>query len=97
MTKEDLLKIWFDSEPTARSPYGLYGYPPMWATFDADGKVCFTCPGKTQERAFPGMPYREVDGVHYQWQENGRWIGQGYQATFDDFLENVAGKAEERV
>ena len=30
LDREGLLAIFLDTAPTARSPYGLYDYPPMW-------------------------------------------------------------------
>ena len=83
MNKESLLAIWFDNEPTARSPYCLYDNPPMWETLRDGEYVLFTRPGKTMYKPEPYMPYCEVDGVHWQWQKNGKWVGQGYQGTFE--------------
>lgn len=85
MNKEELLKIWFETKPTARSPYKAYGNPPMWKTAVRDGMVLFTRPGKVMARPHRFAPYEEVDGIHYQWQQDGRWVGQGIQTTFDDF------------
>ena len=86
MNKESLLKIWLESSPTARSPYALYGNPPMWETLTDGDLVLFTRPGKTMERPESSiMPYREVNGVHYQWQLNGKWFEQGYQCSFEYF------------
>jgi hypothetical protein len=87
MNKESLLQIWFDNEPTAKSPYGLYGYPAMWETMKNGEFTLFSRPGKTSERGFGGG-YVEVDGIHYQWQKNGQWIGQGRQTTFAQFEAN---------
>jgi len=94
MIKEDILKIWINTEPTAKSPYALYGYPPMWETFKDGNRVMFTRPGKTMVRDAPFMPYREDDGVHYQWQEDGEWIDQGYQAPFDYFFDRIISELE---
>lgn len=85
MTREELLKIWFETDPTARSPYGLYEYPPMWKTMTKSDAVLFTRPGKVMVRPHRYAPYKEVDGIHYQWQRDGKWVGQGYQTTFEDF------------
>jgi hypothetical protein len=93
-TQEELLRLWFDSAPTHRSPYGLYGYPPMWETLRHGDLVLYTRPAKTQDRPAPFMPYVEVDGLQYQWQRNGFWVGQGCSTTFDYFHKNGASKVE---
>lgn len=87
-TQEDLLKIWFDTKPTAKCPYNLYGNPPMWETIDfGNGYVLFSRPGKTMERPAPFMPYQETNGVHYQLQHNGKWHDQGHQSGFVFFFD----------
>jgi hypothetical protein len=85
--KEEILQLWFDNAPTFRSPYNLYGNPPMWETLRLGSLVLFTRASKTQVRPAPFMPYQEVDGIHYQWQRNGCWVGQGCSSTFEDFEE----------
>lgn len=96
-TQEDLLTIWFDSTPSAKCPYVLYGCPPMWETIDfGNGYVLFTRPGKTMERPAPFMPYREVDGVHYQLQRDGKWHDQGHQASFGYFFGESLPKLVEK-
>lgn len=86
MTQRDqewFLKLWFDTEPSARSPYAINGNPPMWETDRFADFVLYTHPKKTQMRPSPGLPYQEVDGVSYQWQRDGKWIDQGVSCTFD--------------
>lgn len=83
MTKEDILNVWLNSSPTVNSPYKLYGCPLMWETLREDNYILFTRPGRTHDRSAPFMPYQEVDGVHWQWQKDGKWVGQGYQGTFE--------------
>lgn len=85
MIKEELLKIWLESEPTARSPYKIEGCPPMWETVQIEDKVLFTRPARTMTRPFPLAPYVEVDGISYQFQKDGEWIGQGGSTTFEAF------------
>jgi hypothetical protein len=94
MNREELLKLWFDTKPTARSPYGLYGHPAMWETFRESELVLFSRPGKTMTRPSPFAPYEEVDGVHYQWQRDGQWVGQGCQCTFEWFESNGPSKVD---
>lgn len=93
-SKEELLRLWFDNAPTVRSPYQLYGCPPMWETLRYGDLVLFTGPGKTQIRPAPFMPYQTVDGVSYQWQRNGGWVGQGCSDTFEHFEANGASQIE---
>jgi hypothetical protein len=85
LNKEALLKIWFESDPSARSPKELYGCPPMWETLKDGDLTLFTRPCKTMDRPAAFAPYVEVDGVSYQWQRDGQWIGQGCQTTFENF------------
>lgn len=93
LVKEELLAIWMGSEPSAKSPYGLYGNPPMWRTAVDGDLVLFSRPGKVMERVQFGG-YAETDGVHYQWQRDGKWVGQGCQATFSDFIERGPAKVD---
>ncbi|MTH94851.1 hypothetical protein [Roseibium sp. RKSG952] len=84
-SKEDLHKLWLEEEPTAKSPYGLYGYPPMWRTLErTDGMSLFSRPAKVPVRI--NHQWEEVDGVSYQWQKDGEWWGQGHSAEFDTFF-----------
>lgn len=82
MNKEALLKLWFESAPTARSPYALYDNPPMWETLREGEFTLFTRPGRVMTRT-GDWSWAEVDGVHYQWQLDGKWYDQGRQATFE--------------
>jgi hypothetical protein len=36
----------------------------------------------------------EVDGLHYQWQRDGKWVGQGCETHFAEFEKNGAAKIE---
>lgn len=84
-SEEDLYKLWLEEEPTAKSPYGLYGHPPMWKTFErTDGMVLFSRPAKVPVRI--NHQWEEVRGVSYQWQKDGEWWDQGHSAEFDTFF-----------
>lgn len=84
LTLEGLLAIFLDTEPTARSPYGLYGYPPMWPVATRGAETLFARPGRTMTRV--NFQYVEVDGIHWQVQRDGRWTDQGRSAEMDFFL-----------
>jgi len=84
---EGLLAIFIYEEPTARSPYGLYDYPPMWAVATRGDETLFARPGRTMTRV--NFQYVEVEGVHWQVQRGGVWVGQGYQAETAYFLDHV--------
>ena len=84
LTLEGLLTIFLDTEPTARSPYGLYGYPPMWPVATRGNETLFARPGRTMTRV--NFQYVEVDGVHWQVQRDGRWTDQGRSAPTEYFL-----------
>lgn len=88
-THEELLELWLDTEPSAQSPYGLYGYPAMWKTMEAPGGfVLFTRPSTTQVRG-PGMQWQEVKAVSWQWQKDGKWFDQASVAQFDSFFKFI--------
>lgn len=88
LTEEDLLKIFVTTEPSARSPYGLYGYPPMWEVLKlSDNLTLFARPCRTMARLYPEDPYREVDGVQYQFRLGDRWLDQGVSVTYKRFLD----------
>lgn len=88
MNKEDLLKIWFDTEPTEHSPYKINGCPPMWETIKNGDLTLYTRPAPTMHRRTKIDPYTEVPGVSYQWQRDGAWVGQGHSTTFEEFEMN---------
>ncbi len=93
---EELLTIWMDKEPTARSPSGIYGYPPMWSTFKGSGGFeLFTRPVKTQTRDRM-QNWVEVDGVQWQWNKDGKWYDQGYSGTFENFFNLIKRVQENR-
>lgn len=85
MTREELLALFTDTDPTARSPYGLYGYPAMWRVAEKDGVELFARPGATMERV--NFAYVEVPGVHWQARQGERWLDQGRQGSFETFFE----------
>ena len=87
LDREGLLAIFIDEEPTARSPYGLYDYPPMWAVSIRGEETLFARPGRTMTRV--NFQYVEVEGVHWQVQRGGVWVGQGYQAETAYFLNHL--------
>jgi hypothetical protein len=87
VTREDLLRIFLDEEPTARSPYGLYGHPPMWKVAERDGVVLFARPCRTMVRI--DWSWREVDGVCWQTRRGETWLDQAREGTFEIFLEAV--------
>jgi hypothetical protein len=87
VSKEGLLKLWFDSAPDAKSRYMLGGFPPLWLTYEgADGRVLYTCPTKTMTRPSPASPYVEVDGVRCEWWVDGCISGQSFSMTFPEFI-----------
>ena len=91
LTQEDLLRIWFETGPTQCSPYGLYGYPPMWLTaVTPQGVELYTRPVETLERSSPWEPWAKVSGVSYQFRYEGKWVGQGCQASFSYFEKHGA-------
>lgn len=89
-SKELLLKLWFENEPTARSNYALYDYPPMWKTvsLEPEGLVLFTRPGKIQTRSLTGE-WKEEDGVRYQIQKDGEWVSPLYGCSSEWFEARV--------
>lgn len=88
MTKEDVLFIFTNKKPSAKSPYGLYGYPNMWLVASKNGVDVLARPGKTMIKNFYNG-WEEVEGVHWQFMQNSTWIGQGYQGTFESLLEVI--------
>lgn len=84
MNTEQLLQLWFETNPTAKSPYKLYGNPPMWKTMERNGLILFTRPTRTMIFKV-GDGWEEVDGVAYQFQKGGKWVGQGYSTSFRAF------------
>lgn len=89
--KEHTLAIWLETEPGARSPYQLYGRPPMWETAFEDGLTLFTRPAKTMVRSREASMYGqyvEVDGITWQWRrnENEAWVDQAYNGDFEAFV-----------
>lgn len=94
-SKDALITLWADEEPSAKSPYQLYGCPPMWRTIDlGNGLELYTHPVKTSVRLQPFAPYTTVDGVSCQFMLNGKWVGQGYSYTFESFEADGASTSE---
>lgn len=87
LDREGLLAIFMDEKPTARSPYGLYDYPPMWAVAHRGDETLFARLGRTMTRV--NFAYQEVEGVHWQVRRGDAWVGQGYQADTAYFLAHV--------
>jgi hypothetical protein len=92
LTHEQLLALWMDTKPTARSLYKINGCPPMWETLKDGDFTLFTHPGSTSVKDNPCSQWRKVPGVHYQWQRDGKWVGQGCSTTFAEFEKNGAAK-----
>jgi hypothetical protein len=92
--QEDLLRIWFDTKPTGQSPYGINGHCPMWETLKDGDLTLFTAPAKVMHRFDQWSPHKEIDGLQYQWQRDGKWVGQGCQTTFEHFTANGPSKIE---
>lgn len=88
LDREGLLAIFLDTEPTAQSPYGIYGYPAMWPVATRGPDTLFARPGRTMNRV--NFQYVEVEGVHWQVQRDGRWTDQGRSAEVDYFLNWLA-------
>jgi hypothetical protein len=88
LDREGLLGIFLDTDPTARSPYGIYDYPPMWPVITRGDETLFARPGRTMTRV--NFQYVEVEGVHWQVQRDGRWTDQGRSAEVDYFLSWLA-------
>ncbi|MCE6958797.1 hypothetical protein LAZ40_07010 [Cereibacter sphaeroides] len=88
MTRDELIGIFLEKEPSARSPYGLYGYPPMWLVATVGDEALFARPGRTMVRI--GHAWTEIDGVHWQARRGETWLDQGCQSTFEDFLAHAA-------
>ena len=85
--QEFLLRIFLEEAPSARSPYAIYGHPPMWLIARRGSESLLARPGRVMDRV--NFQYVEVDGVHWQVQRNGIWTGQGYQAPIDSFLNHL--------
>lgn len=84
--RENLLEIWLETDPSERSPYKLYGNPPMWKTIEfPDGLILYSRPSKVITST-----HEKVDGISYQFQLDGQWIGQGSQCGFTYFEENIS-------
>lgn len=88
MTKEELLAVFTDTDPTQKSPYAIDDNKPMWPVLEQNGRTLYARPARTVERG-----RGEIDGVGYQWHDGAHWSGQGYKASFEYFLANVVGTA----
>lgn len=90
ISKDHLLSIFMSQEPSARSNYAITGHRPMWfvAEYPEHDAQLFACPSRVMVRRHPTMEWSdfiEVDGVAFQWQRDGEWIGQGFSMDFDSF------------
>lgn len=84
MSPECVLKIFLEHDPAARSPYGLYGHPPMWRILSIGDREILARPGRTMVRVHHA--WKEVDGVHWQERRDGHWVGQGMSGSMATFL-----------
>ena len=101
-TTEHLLATWLDTEPTQDVKRDWRG--PYWATAIVDGTTLYTRPCKVMERPHPFAPYRETDGVLFQFVRDGQRLrnwqpaanpespesGQVMQSSFDYFARTYA-------
>lgn len=89
---EKLLRsIWDNTEHTARSPYSTFDYPRMWKTIDcSDGLVLFSRLSSLMVKSYIFGKFDQVKGISYQFQLDGKWIGQGSVCEFKYFEEIVA-------
>jgi len=87
LDREGLLAIFLDTAPTARSPYGLYDYPPMWPVAVRGEETLFARLGRTMTRV--NFAYQEEEGIHWQLRRGDAWVGQGYQAETAYFLSHL--------
>jgi hypothetical protein len=84
MNKSELLRLWSETEPTARSCSFADGEPPMWLTYYEDDYALFTRPSKVSVRD-EGGALVEVDGVQYSWRRDLTWLTQLTSVTFEEF------------
>jgi hypothetical protein len=92
MDRQALLLLWANTKPEAVSPNISMLCAPMWETLREGDLVLFTCPGKTFVKQWPSAQYEEIDGVSYQWQLNGKWVGEGCSTSFEYFESHGASK-----
>jgi hypothetical protein len=60
----------------------------MWPIATRGDETLFARPGRTMVRV--KFQYVEVDGVHWQLQQDGRWMDQGRSAEIEHFLSWLA-------
>lgn len=70
-TVEAILETITTENPDIKSPYGLYGYPPMWNLLTHEGRTMAVRPSKAQDRV--GHQYVEKDGFSWGWHVDGAW------------------------
>ena len=88
-TKEEILGIFLETSPQLRSPYGLYGYPPIWLIGEANGYSLYARPAKTQA-INSLLQIVEVDGIVYQHHNDEKWVGQSCSTSLGNFEINGA-------
>jgi len=82
ITQEELLRIWIEQKPSAHTPR-IYGSLSMWRTAELPKDyVLFTRPEIVLDRSDPFTPYKRVDGVAYQFQKDGKWVGRDHADPF---------------
>lgn len=89
--REDIHAVVLEREPDMRSPYGLYGSPPMWSLLDSpvDGRTLAIRPTTVQERR--GHTFQEISGICWGWHRDGAWAKyeQHHSASYEHFIERV--------
>lgn len=85
--QEHVLALAMKAKTDIHSPYGLYGYPPMWDLLDlADGRTVAARPAMTQTRV--GHQFEQVNGVSIGWHVDGKWTDDQHMSmTWNYFAE----------
>lgn len=93
--KEHILAIILEHDPDLRSPYKLYGCPPMWDLFEKDGLTTSIRPATAQSRV--DFQIVEEPGIAWGRHKGGEWLAgeQHSSATFDWFITRVLRPALE--
>jgi hypothetical protein len=78
LPRNGLESVFFLTDPTVRSPYALYGNPPMWKVLEFNNDVVmYARPIKDNNTDFS-----------FQFKKGDKWIGQGIQMSFEDYEKN---------
>lgn len=85
--KETVLGLALERKPDIRSPYKLYGEPPMWDLLkERDGRTMAVRPARTQVKV--NFVWQEVEGVTIGWHRDGKWTeDQHRNMTWEHFAE----------